>query len=240
METLATKLAGVVTVLPGAGEKTPLNRTPTKEEAAQGITAEQVARGRYAPATAGLKSELPDISMDKLSEAWKTFVSSAVFNLTAETDKKATKKKEPLQDEKGKVKPLSPIPAPAAAGALPPIPAAATSAPAAAGALPPIPAAAIRAPAAAGALPPIPSPSSRGAGPAYQTPVVLGDSRPENQTSTKSAAAGSATELTTVFSDGIKMLSRGQSDQTASIDELVELMRKSVGVQGKILQTSKA
>lgn len=223
METLATKLAGVVTVLPGAGEKTPLNREPTKEEAAQGITKEQLGRGRYAPATAGLKSELPDISMDKLSEAWKTFVSSAVFNLTAETDKKATEKKDPLQDEKGKVKPLSPIPAPAAAGALPPIPAAAT-----------------RVPAAAGALPPIPFPSSRGAGPAYQTPVVLGDTRPENQTSTKSAAAGSATELATMFSDGFKALSRGQAEQTASVDELVELMRRSVGVQGKILQTSRA
>jgi hypothetical protein len=223
METLATKLAGVVTVLPGAGEKTPLNREPTKEEAAKGITKEQVARGRYAPATAGLESELPDITMDKLSEAWKTFVSNAVFNLTTETDKKATEKKEPLQDEKGKVKPLPPIPAPAAAGALSPIPAAAT-----------------RVPAAAGALSPISAPSSRGAGPAYRAPGVLEDNRPENQPSTRSAAADSTTELATVFNEGFKALSRGQSEQTASVDELVELMRRSVGVQGKILQTSRA
>jgi len=242
MRFLSTTLAGIVTAPTIAQNENLPNQNKLKRDATAAEIAEAkrvnpgmsdadvkkladdlAKRGENAPATAGYDAKSIDLSIVNLKKAWQDFTDNAVYNLTEQTDKKATEKKEPLQDEKGKVKPLSPIPAPAAAGALPPIPAAAT-----------------RAPAAAGALPPIPSPSSRGAGPAYQTPVVLGDSRPENQTSTKSAAAGSATELATVFSDGIKMLSRGQSDQTASIDELVELMRKSVGVQGKILQTSKA
>jgi len=65
-------------------------------------------------------------------------------------------------------------------------------------------------------------------------------SRPESQPSTRSAAADSTSELATIFSEGFKELSRGQAEQIASVDELVELMRKSVGVQGKILQTSRA
>jgi hypothetical protein len=221
MEKLATGLAGVVTVLPGAGEKTPLNRTPTKEEAAKGITEEQVARGRYAPATAKYESNLPEIKLKELTNAWSTFTDKAIFNLTADTDKKATEKKEkteekqPVRDSKGKIIPMKPLSSPI------------TSPPAA-------PAAARR------EIPRMQGLGDRGAGPAYQNPGILDVSRPENQPSTRSAAADSTTDLATAFSEGFAELFRGQARQTASVDELVELMRKSVGVQGKILQTSRA
>ena len=224
MEKLATNLAGVVTVLPGVGKNVPLNREPTKEEAARGITKEQVARGRYAPATADLKSELPDIDMDKLSAAWKTFVSNAVFNLTTETDKKATEKKKVPENTPDNRPNFGQDAAEPAVRQAP----SDNNRPAA------------RQAPTEDNRPNFSQRPDRGAGPAYQTPVVLGDTRPENQTSTKSAAAGSATELATMFSDGFKALSRGQAEQTASVDELVELMRRSVGVQGKILQTSRA
>lgn len=222
MKNLATGLAGIVTVLPGAGEKTPLNREPTKKEAAQGITKEQLGRGEYAPATAGYESNLPDIKLKELTKAWSDFTDKAIFNLTTDTDKKATGKKEkteekekPVKDSKGNIIPMKPLSSRA-------------TSPSAA------PADARR------EIPRMQGLGDRGAGPAYQTPGILDVSRPENQPSTRSAAADSTTELATVFSEGFKALSRGQAEQTASVDELVELMRRSVGVQGKILQTSRA
>ena len=189
MTKLATGLAGVVTVLPGAGKKTPLNRAPTAEEAAQGITAKDLARGRYAPATAGYETKTPEISVDDLSKAWNDFTKNAILNITS-----------------------------AGATEVTPLPSTTDNRP---------------------VFRQRPESGSRGAGPAYQEPGVLEETRPETQTQIRSSTAGSTTELATVFSEGIKSLSRGQADQQQTLDELVELMRRSVGVQGKILQTSR-
>ena len=315
MATLAKNLAGIVTAPSIAkNENLPdqnkLKRDATAAEIKEakrvnpGMSDAEVKkladdladRGSDAPATAGYEAKLPDITTEKLKAAWSEFIDNAVYNLTnkteeekkkeAEEKEKKAKENKPAQDEKGKVKRLTPVPAPGDNKSLTPVPAPAAApgdnksltpvpAPAAAPrdnkSLTPVPAPAaaprgnksltpVPAPAAA-PVPIIPktqpltlvaapasrgtgsaslTPSSRSAGPAYRTPGVLEENRPENQTSTKSAAADSTTDLATAFSDGIKMLSRGQSDQTASIDELVELMRRSVGVQGKILQTSRA
>jgi len=50
----------------------------------------------------------------------------------------------------------------------------------------------------------------------------------------------SKSELAVAFDDGIRLLSRDLAAQTASIDDLVELMRKSVGIQDKSLRRATA
>ena len=311
MRLLSTTLAGIVTAptiaqnenLPNQNK---LKRDATAAEIAEakrvnpGMSNEAVKkladdlakRGENAPATAGYDAKPIDLSIDNLKKAWKDFTANAVYNLTEQTDKKATDKKEEedkkakdnkaAQDEKGKVKPLTPVAGPdkvkpltpaAAPAAAPgdsksvtpvPTPAAAPSkikpltpvpTPAAAPrdnkSLTPVaapvpiipktqPLTLVAAPSSRGTGSASLTPSSRSAGPAYRTPRVLEENRPENQPSTKSAAADSTTELATAFNAGFAELFRGQAKQTASVDELVELMRRSVGVQGKILQTSRA
>jgi hypothetical protein len=310
MKILATNLAGVVTALPGATNKelpdqNKLRRDATAAEITEAkrvnpgmsdadikkLADAQAKRGEYAPATAEYKAKLPEITTEKLKAAWAEFIDNAVYNLTEQKDEEKKKKEEEdkkakenkaAQDEKGKVKPLTPVAGPDKVKPLTPAaaPAAAqddnksvtpvpTPVPTPGKVKPltpvPTPAAAPRdnkslTPVAA-PVPIIPktqpltlvaapssrgtgsaslTPSSRSAGPAYRTPRVLEENRPENQPSNKSAAADSTTELATAFNAGFAELFRGQAKQTASVDELVELMRRSVGVQGKILQTSRA
>ena len=213
MTTAATAINKGVTDVLGpeiAGKRTALKREPTADEKARGVNPN---RGKEFPATAGYDSNL---DAKKLSKAWDDFTQKIM--LTA--DEVPVKKKEVTPS------PTTIIPVPAPSPRPSPV-------------APPV--APVPAPVPAPAPAPSPRPGPRrGAGPAYQAPGVLEDNRPEkNQTSTKSAAEDSTTELATVFSDGIKLLSRGQSEQQQTLDELVELMRRSVGVQGKILQTSR-
>lgn len=212
MATLATKISDTVTSLPPklVGEKTALNREPTKKEAAQGL---DVRRGKYAPATAGYdNSKIPELSTEDIAKTWKKFTDNVLIKTPEDPDKKKKeeekKKTENTPDNRPVIVP-GPAPAPSPDNRR---------------------------------RPPDNRPSfdlSRGAGPAYRAPGVLEDNRPENQTSTKSAAEESTTELATVFRDGVERLSRGQDEQQQTLDELVDLMRRSVGVQGKILQTSR-
>jgi hypothetical protein len=239
MTTAATEInKGVIKVLgPGiAGERTALTREPTADEKERGINPN---RGKEFPATAGYES---NIDTKKLSKAWDDFTK----NIMLAADEVPVKPKKvtpgptaitPAPAPAPRPSPVAPAPAPVAPVA--PVPA--PVAPVAPAPAPVAPAPAPVAPAPAPVAPrpgPRPGPS-RGAGPAYQAPRVLEDNRPENQTSTKSVAEDSAAELVGVISEGIKVLSRGQADQQQTMSELVELMRRSVGVQGKILQTSR-
>jgi len=75
------------------------------------------------------------------------------------------------------------------------------------------------------------------AGPNTKYRTSLDDTRPEppkTETTTQSAA-GASPELT----QGIMELARNIGLQTSSMNELVDLMRRSLGVQGRILQQSR-
>ena len=214
MKTLATGINTGITTIPKEliGERTALKREPTADEKARGINPN---RGETAPATAGYESKITVTGKD-LTDAWDKFLKNVMVAL----------EEEPNKDDKGKVKKKkveTVTPKPLAEGEIPPPPKPLGPSNELPSAVPPPPKAL----------------GSRGAGPAYQAPGVLEDNVPDNQPSTTSAAAGSTTELATVFSEGIKMITRGQNEQQQTLDELVELMRRSVGVQGKILQTSR-
>ena len=213
MTSLATGINTAITTIPGnlIGERTKLTREPTADEIAREVNPN---RGRANLPEEKFKSEITVTEKD-LTEAWDKFLKNVMI---------ALEKKPEVTTSPGTITPTPvpgtrPLPGPRS-----------ETAPVTPGSRP------LPGPARL----PGPNSTSRGAGPAYQTPSILDVSRPENQPSTRSAAADSTTELATVFSEGFKALSRGQTEQTASVDELVELMRRSVGVQGKILQTSRA
>ena len=212
MTTAATAINKGVTDVLGpeiAGKRTALKREPTADEKERGVNPN---RGKELPATAGYDSKL---DAAKLSKAWDDFTQKIM--LAADAPQKSGR------NDKGRVDitpPSGVVPRPS-----PQI-------------TPPVgpnnqPPSVVPAPA------PRITPPSRGAGPAYREPGVLEDNRPENQAETKSAAEDSSTELAGVISEGIRVLSRGQAEQQQTMSELVELMRRSVGVQGKILQTSR-
>ena len=213
MTSLATGINTAITTIPGnlIGERTALKREPTAEEKAQGINPN---RGRANLPKEKFESPIT-VTQKDLTEAWDKFLKNVMIAL----DKKPEVTTSPGTITPTPVPGTRPLPGPRS-----------ETAPVTPGSRP------LPGPARL----PGPNSTSRGAGPAYQTPSILEVSRPENQPSTRSAAADSTTELATVFSEGFKALSRGQTEQTASVDELVELMRRSVGVQGKILQTSRA
>ena len=242
MTTAATAINKGVTDVLGpeiAGKRTALKREPTADEKERGVNPN---RGKELPATAGYDSNL---DAKKLSKAWDDFTQKIMLAANeVPVKKKEVKVVTPKPLAEGEIppppKPLGGGGAPPAT-TVPPPPKALASDSKQPSAIPPPPKALAPDNNQPSAIPPPPKAlGSRGAGPAYQAPGVLEDNRPEkNQTSTKSAAEDSTAELATVFSDGIKLLSRGQSEQQQTLDELVELMRKSVGVQGKILQTSR-
>lgn len=216
MAKAATTINTAISTLPKEiiGEKTALTRKPTEEDlkANSKATEQSLARGRESLPEEKYKTTLPDAKA--LAGYWETFLKNVML-ATEETPDVKEKKTEVSKDQKGRIKPLSPLSSPVS-----------SPSPAPAGA----PRADFRR---------MPGLGDRGAGPAYRAPGVLEDNRPENQTSTKTAAADSGTELAGVISEGIRVLSRGQAEQQQTMSELVDLMRRSVGVQGKILQTSR-
>jgi hypothetical protein len=262
MRALSTGLAKTVDAFPGTKNKelpdqNKLNRNATAAEVTEakrvnpGMSNEEVKkladtqakRGEYAPATAKYKAELPDITTEDLKKAWQDFLDNAIFDTDKKTDDEKKKDAE-IQKKLPKNTPdnrpnFGKNPAESAVRQAPADNGKPADRKAPADDVKP----ADRKAPTEDNRPNFrqrPEAVSRGAGPAYRDPGVLEDNRPENQTAAKSAAEQSTSELATVFIDGIKTLSRQQSEQTASIDELVELMRRSVGVQGKILQTSRA
>jgi hypothetical protein len=78
----------------------------------------------------------------------------------------------------------------------------------------------------------------RAAGPNTNYQTNLGDTTPttERRTSTvQESSAGGSADLV----QGLMTLAQSIGSQTTSMSELVELMRRSLGVQGRILQQSR-
>ena len=233
MTTAATEISLGITDVLGpklVGEKTALNRKPTEKETAEGVKPEDVVRGKLVPGNYESKFE---VTPKDLADAWQNFLSKVMLEdkkPATTTDNRPNVRPAPVPPNSGpNIRPSPVVPAPETN--IRPTPG--TN-------IRPAPGTNIR-PAPGTNIRPAPVvPGSRGAGPAYRAPKVLEETRPENQTGAKPAAAAGSTELATVFSEGIKTISRGQSEQQQTLDELVELMRRSVGVQGKLLQTSRA
>lgn len=80
--------------------------------------------------------------------------------------------------------------------------------------------------------------SSVPAGPNDRAPTRLEGARPENvQTDTRANSTSSGT--TDSLAEGFRALAGSISQQTQSMDDMVDLMRRSLGVQGRILQQSR-
>ena len=78
----------------------------------------------------------------------------------------------------------------------------------------------------------------RPAGPSEQTPTRVEDNRPEREQAAFVNAPDPAV-MTSSITQGFGQLSSAIMQNTSSLDELVDLMRRSVGVQGRILQQSR-
>ena len=76
-------------------------------------------------------------------------------------------------------------------------------------------------------------------GPRDRSPTRLEENRPENDVREERAAPQNTNVLASSLNQGFIELASSISQQTRSMDDLVELMRKSVGVQGRILQQAR-
>jgi hypothetical protein len=76
-------------------------------------------------------------------------------------------------------------------------------------------------------------------GPRERSPTRLEENRPENDIREERAAPQNTNVLASSLNQGFIELASSISQQTRSMDDLVELMRKSVGVQGRILQQAR-
>jgi hypothetical protein len=76
-------------------------------------------------------------------------------------------------------------------------------------------------------------------GPRDQSPTRLEENRPDTDIREERTAPQNTNVLATSLNQGFSELATSISQQTRSMDDLVDLMRKSIGVQGRILQQAR-